>query len=132
MSQPAKILIVDDNPVVLFAVAHLLKAEGFAVLEATTGAEGLSRARAEAPDLVLLDVMLPDVNGVELCRQIKTGPDTRQLFVVNRDGTGLRQVTSTADLACASWHPAGTKLLTYRVPTSMQDTNFHDASLMGM
>ena len=82
MSQPAKILIVDDNPVVLFAVAHLLKAEGFAVLEATTGAEGLSRARAEAPDLVLLDVMLPDVNGVELCRQIKTGPDTRQLFVV--------------------------------------------------
>ena len=82
MSQPAKILIVDDNPVVLFAVTHLLKSEGFAVVEATTGREGLSRARAEAPDLVLLDVMLPDINGVELCRQIKTGPDTSQLFVV--------------------------------------------------
>jgi len=82
MSQPAKILIVDDNPVVLFAVAHLLKSEGFAVLEATTGAEGLARARADAPDLVLLDVMLPDINGVDLCRQIKTGPDTSHLFVV--------------------------------------------------
>jgi signal transduction histidine kinase len=82
MSQPAKILIVDDNPVVLFAVSHLLKSEGFTVLEATTGKEGLDRARAEAPDLVLLDVMLPDTNGVELCRQIKAGPDTSQLFVV--------------------------------------------------
>jgi len=82
MSQPAKILIVDDNPVVLFAVAHLLKSEGFSVVEAATGKEGLARARAEAPDLVLLDVMLPDTNGVELCRQIKAGADTSQLFVV--------------------------------------------------
>jgi signal transduction histidine kinase len=82
MSQPAKILIVDDNPVVLFAVAHLLKSEGFTVLEATTGKEGLAQARSEAPDLVLLDVMLPDINGVELCRQIKAGADTSQLFVV--------------------------------------------------
>jgi signal transduction histidine kinase len=82
MSQPAKILIVDDNPVVLFAVAHLLKSEGFTVLEATTGKEGLAQAQAEAPDLVLLDVMLPDTNGVELCRQIKAGANTSQLFVV--------------------------------------------------
>jgi signal transduction histidine kinase len=82
MSQPAKILIVDDNPVVLFAVSHLLKSEGFTVLEASTGREGLARARAEAPDLVLLDVMLPDIHGVELCRQIKTAPETSQLFVV--------------------------------------------------
>jgi signal transduction histidine kinase len=82
MSHPAKILIVDDNPVVLFAVAHLLKSEGFAVIEAKTGQEGLARARAESPDLVLLDVMLPDIHGVDLCRKIKTGPDTSQLFVV--------------------------------------------------
>jgi signal transduction histidine kinase len=82
MSQPAKILIVDDNPVVLFAVSHLLKSEGFTVVEATTGKEGLAQARTEAPDLVLLDVMLPDINGVELCRQIKAGSDTSQLFVV--------------------------------------------------
>ncbi len=82
MSQAAKILIVDDNPVVLFAVVHLLKSAGFNVLEAATGAEALARARADAPDLVLLDVMLPDIHGVELCRQIKTGADTSQLFVV--------------------------------------------------
>lgn len=82
MSQPAKILIVDDNPVVLFAISHLLKSEGFTVFEATTGKQGLIHARAETPDLVLLDVMLPDIHGVELCRQIKTAPETSQLFVV--------------------------------------------------
>jgi signal transduction histidine kinase len=82
MSRPSKILIVDDNPVVLFNVAHLLKTAGFQVLEATTGKECLSLARTGAPDLVLLDVMLPDVNGVELCRQIKASPEMNQLFVV--------------------------------------------------
>jgi len=68
--------------VVLYNVAHLLKTAGFHVIEATTGKECLSLARTEAPDLVLLDVMLPDVNGVELCRQIKASPETSQLFVV--------------------------------------------------
>ena len=82
MNHAAKILIVDDNPVVLFNVAHLLKTAGFSVLEAITGHQGLELARAEMPDLTLLDVMLPDINGVELCRRIKTGPETSQLFVV--------------------------------------------------
>lgn len=79
---PAHILIVDDNPVVLFAMAHLLKGEGFRVSEARDGAECLKLAKSTQPDLVLLDVMLPDVNGVELCRRIKADPDTNQLFVV--------------------------------------------------
>ena len=82
MSHPAKILMVDDNPMVLFAMAHLLRSEGFTVLEAKDGAECLVQARAEQPDLVLLDVMLPDINGVELCRKIKTSPETSHLFVV--------------------------------------------------
>src|SRR6185369_745546 len=82
MSLPAKILIVDDNPVVLFNVAHLLKAAGFEVREAVTGMEGLAKAASESPDLVLLDVLLPDLNGVELSRRIKSDPSTRNLFVV--------------------------------------------------
>lgn len=82
MSRAAKILIVDDNPMVLFAMAHLLRSEGYTVFEAKDGAECLVRARAEQPDLVLLDVMLPDINGVELCRKIKASPETSQLFVV--------------------------------------------------
>jgi signal transduction histidine kinase len=82
MAVPAKILLVDDNPVVLFKVAHLLKTAGFTVLEASTGRDALRLARAESPDLVLLDVRLPDINGVEVCRELKASPDTRHFFVV--------------------------------------------------
>ncbi len=82
MIEPAKILLVDDNPVVLFKVAHLLRSAGYVVLEASTGQEGLRLARAEAPDLALLDVRLPDINGVALCRELKSSPDTHRLFVV--------------------------------------------------
>jgi len=82
MSQPATILIVDDNPVVLFNVAHLLRTAGFRVLEAATGAAGLAAARSDRPDLVLLDVLLPDLNGIELCRRIKSETETQHLFVV--------------------------------------------------
>jgi signal transduction histidine kinase len=82
MNRPVKILIVDDNPVVLFSVAHLLKGSGFTVLESTTGQDCLNLARTELPDLVLLDVMLPDTNGVELCRRLKADPETKHLFIV--------------------------------------------------
>ena len=82
MKQAAKILIVDDNPVVLFSVAHLLEATGFKVLQAATAKQGRELARAQLPDLVLLDVMLPDQNGVDLCRQLKAELATQQLFVV--------------------------------------------------
>lgn len=81
MSRTAKILIVDDNPMVLFSMAHLLRGEGYTVVEAKDGSECLERARVEQPDLILLDVMLPDINGVELCRKIKASPATNQLFV---------------------------------------------------
>lgn len=82
MKPPATILVVDDNSVVRFNVAHLLKAAGFRVLQGADGAEALRVARAELPDLVLLDVMLPDIHGVEVCRQLKADAATAHLFVV--------------------------------------------------
>ena len=82
MTPPAKILIVEDNPVVRFNVSHLLQSAGFAVLEASTGAEAWRLANAALPDLVLLDVMLPDASGIDLCREIKSHPELQKLFVV--------------------------------------------------
>src|SRR2546422_11669707 len=82
MSPTAKILIVDDNPVVLFGISHLLKSAGFTAVEAATGEQGLRLAQRESPDLVLLDVLLPDINGIELCRRLKADPATQHLFVV--------------------------------------------------
>ena len=82
MRPQTTILVVDDNAVVRFNVAHLLQTGGFRVLEAPNGAEALRLARAELPDLVLLDVLLPDIHGVELCRQLKSDPATSRLFIV--------------------------------------------------
>lgn len=82
MTSPAKILIVEDNPVVRFNVSHLLQSAGFSVLEASTGAEAWRLAQAALPDLVLLDVMLPDASGIDLCREIKSHPELQKLFVV--------------------------------------------------
>ena len=70
-ASPATLLIVEDNPVVRFGVAHLLRAAGFDVLEAGDGGEGLRLAAERRPDLVLMDVLLPDGNGVDFCRAIK-------------------------------------------------------------
>lgn len=82
MNSAAKILIVDDNPVVLLSSAELFRAEGFGVLEARNGAEALRMAREAEPDLILLDVMLPDIHGVELCRRMKADGELKSLFVV--------------------------------------------------
>lgn len=82
MSKPARILVVDDNPVVLLNVAQLLRHAGYQVLEAVSGLECLQLARAHRPELVLLDVVLPDIGGVELCQQIKSAPELRNLFLV--------------------------------------------------
>lgn len=82
MTRPAKLLVVDDNPVVLLGFSELLRSAGYEVLEARTASEGLHAARNHAPDLILLDVVLPDFSGVELCRKIKDDPEFKHLFIV--------------------------------------------------
>jgi len=65
------ILVVDDSATQLRTTVHLLRAAGYEVLEASTGDEGLRLARAERPDLILLDVALPGIDSLELCRRIR-------------------------------------------------------------
>ena len=67
----AKILLVDDDPLLTDSLGYILKQEGYAVSTAATGAEALERAGRDEPDLVLLDVALPDLSGVEVCRRIQ-------------------------------------------------------------
>jgi two-component system, sensor histidine kinase len=76
-----KVLIVEDEQDLLRAYTRVLAAEGHEILSAPTGAEALRLAREHRPDLVLLDVMLPDADGVEICRRLKSDPD-HGLFVV--------------------------------------------------
>jgi DNA-binding response OmpR family regulator len=71
MAQRKTLLIVDDDADLRGAVADQLQAEGFDTLEAATGAEGAREAGVRKPDLILLDVDLPDIDGREVCRQMR-------------------------------------------------------------
>ena len=76
------ILNVDDNDGARYAKTRILQSAGFRVLEAANGTDALAMVREEDPALVLLDVKLPDINGIEVCRRIKADPDTNCVLVL--------------------------------------------------
>jgi DNA-binding response OmpR family regulator len=76
---PARILIVDDEPDLLSVLRFGLEAEGFDVLEASDGERGLDLARTERPDLLVLDLMLPRMDGYKVCRALKFDERYRRL-----------------------------------------------------
>jgi two-component system OmpR family response regulator len=88
---PAQILVVEDEPNLSFVVSAALRLAGFSVVEATTGHEALSEAARDSIDLVLLDVMLPDIDGFEICRRLRAGgSELPVLFLTARDATDDR------------------------------------------
>ncbi|OGQ84429.1 MAG: guanylate cyclase [Deltaproteobacteria bacterium RIFCSPLOWO2_12_FULL_60_19] len=82
MKTPAKILVVDDTPRNVKLLADVLTVKGYAVVTAASGAEALKQVEAEKPDLVLLDVVMPEMSGYEVCRRIRENPATGILPVV--------------------------------------------------
>ena len=77
-----KILIADDEPDFLATLKSRLEFEGFLVITSVEGEEALRTIRREKPDLVLLDIMLPTMNGYQVCREVKRDPETRAIAVV--------------------------------------------------
>jgi twitching motility two-component system response regulator PilH len=78
----ARILIVDDSPTETFRFKEILTKHGYDVLEAANGADGVTVAQAELPDLILMDVVMPGVNGFQATRQISRGSTTKHIPVV--------------------------------------------------
>ena len=78
----ALILNVDDSDGARYAKSRILQRAGFKVIEASNGGDALLRARQDRPNLILLDVKLPDINGLEVCRQLKGGTDTNTILVL--------------------------------------------------
>ena len=74
MTQPARILVVDDSETNRDILTVLLKGHGYTVLHAADGEEALAAAREQLPDLILLDVMMPKLDGFEVCRRLKGDP----------------------------------------------------------
>lgn len=82
MSEKKKILVVDDSPTQLLAVIKTLEKLDYTLSTAVDGEEALEKALNEKPDLIILDIILPKKNGFQVCRQLKTTPDTQAIKVL--------------------------------------------------
>ncbi|GIK85196.1 MAG: response regulator [Burkholderiales bacterium] len=78
----ATILIVEDNDKNMKLARDILQAQGYATLEAVTGEDGVRLARERGPDLVLMDIQLPGISGIEALRQLRADPATASIPVV--------------------------------------------------
>jgi PAS domain S-box-containing protein len=84
------LLNINDNEANRYVVTRMLRASGFRVLEGGTGAEALKLATEARPDLVILDVKLPDLNGIEVCRRLKSDPRTAGIVVLHLSANYVR------------------------------------------
>jgi len=76
------ILVVEDEEEIQELVRYNLRNDGYGVVCAGTGEDALKQARANAPDLIVLDLMLPGLDGLEVCRKLKEDPKTREIAIV--------------------------------------------------
>jgi len=77
-----KILIIDDEPDILEILRYNLSKENYQVFTAQQGEEGLELARKELPDLIILDIMLPETDGIELCRRLREKPEFSHTLII--------------------------------------------------
>ncbi len=78
----ARVLIVDDSPTETFTLKSMLEAKGFEVLTADNGADGVALARQELPDVVLMDIVMPGLNGFQATRQLTKDAQTAHIPVI--------------------------------------------------
>lgn len=82
----SRILLVDDEPALLDTLAYNLRNSGYDVVTAADGAAALEQARSSSPDLVILDLMLPEIDGLTVCRSLRAAADTPILVLTARTG----------------------------------------------
>ena len=80
-NESIKILLVDDEPDILEILSYNLSAEGYTVLTATNGVEAVKQAKINQPDLIIMDVMMPEMDGIEACEQIRTIPEIKETII---------------------------------------------------
>lgn len=79
---PKKILIADDNENIREALAYLLEDEGFTLSLAKDGVDALQKVKEIRPDILLLDIMMPEINGYDVCRAIKNDPELSKTYII--------------------------------------------------
>lgn len=81
MNNEQKILLVDDEPDIVEFLSYNLKKEGYQLFSATNGKEAIEVAKKELPDLIILDVMMPDMDGMETCSEIRSIPELKNVMI---------------------------------------------------
>ena len=90
MAKPRKILVVEDNLMNKILVKDILSARGYQIIEAITGREALNKAMAEKPDLILMDIQLPEMDGVTVTRLIKEHESLKDVPVVALTASAMK------------------------------------------
>ncbi|HSN59998.1 MAG TPA: response regulator transcription factor [Ferruginibacter sp.] len=102
MSTTKKILIADDEPDILEIIQFNLQQEGYEVVTAKTGDDAIEKAKQNKPDLIILDIMMPGKNGMEVCNILRTMPDFKKTLIVfltamSDEGTEIKGLETGAD-----------------------------------
>lgn len=90
----AKILIVDDEPALVKMVGVRLRSIGYEVVEARDGEEGIEKVKSEAPDLIILDIMMPKMDGYEVCHKLKSDKRYRMIPIIYFSTIDLKDYAS--------------------------------------
>ena len=119
-----RILIADDEPNIVISLEFLLKREGYEVVVATNGAAALASVREQRPDLAILDVMMPQRNGFEVCQDLRADPQMQGLPIIMLTAKG-RDTEVAKGLALGADHymtkPFSTRELVARVKDLLAD-----------
>ena len=99
-----KLLIVEDEPVLNKALQEFMSADGFEVVTAIDGEEGIRKAQSELPDLILLDIILPKKDGYEVIKEIKAGEKTKNIPVILLTNLGsVNDVEKAVELGATTY-----------------------------
>jgi two-component system cell cycle response regulator DivK len=114
-----RILVVEDNPWNARLVGDILESLDYTMLEAENGLKGLQLARNDHPDLILLDILLPDMNGIEVLKQLKGDPTLQQIPVIAITASANNEIYKRCvEAGCDEFM---TKPFTKRILTEMLD-----------
>ena len=95
MESKARILVIDDHERMVKVIQRILEKQGFDVLTALNGWTGLRKAREDKPDLIILDIIMPIMDGYEVCRRLQRDPDTARIPVLMLTAMGRTDSTVT-------------------------------------
>lgn len=90
-----KVLVIDDDPGIVKLDEALLKSKGYEVISAGDGLSGVERAIEDQPDVIILDVILPNMHGFEVCKNLKNNPNTESIPIVMVTATGLEDIAES-------------------------------------